>query len=306
MNRKGCDKEVEKSKLFSADNKILSNIVKNYENSPIELKGLKENIVSEIPIILGRREINFSLNSIIKVLEGIEDIKSIHNKIIIDKMRFFKKADTLFVKGKVKKTINYFQRTNYTNRSSAVGNLKYFIVYIPFEISTIIELDKLENFNLQSYIDDIYFELISTKIIDKILLMDNESSSNYHNEDRSKLIKSIMNLFFQVDVMQNQFISVDSESCDLDYMKANAKDSLPTMDHGTIQKSDSSEMEDTDSIGIINPKDALGNSSKKSRKSGIIPFKNKKNLPTNSKQASVRGNRKSHVLIIFLLLFLLR
>jgi len=191
LKKGGCIKE-NKDISFNKGNFLYSNLLKNLENTPSEVAGLKDNIIAKIPIVLSRNNINFYLSYIINSLEDIEYIESIKNNLIFNKIILLKDANTLFLKGKVRKTIYYVPHD-----SSLVNKLKHFVVYIPFEISTNIDLD-----NEVIKDSEIYCEPLSSKIIDKLSV----EKVNLNN----KIIKNIMQLILQVDIIQNQFIGINS------------------------------------------------------------------------------------------------
>ncbi len=200
----------DKNNLYKNTNLLSSNVMKNYNNKSLNIEGINERVVSKIPVILSRIDISICINVIIKLSEDIDYIESIKNKSIINKIHFLKKTDTLFIKGKIRKTINYIQKVNSSYTSSVINNLKYFIVYIPFEICTKIDSNTLEHITKQTEKDDIYCEPICSKIIDRLSLIDDYISlyDNVKLQDNT-FINDIMNLILQIDIMQNQFININ-------------------------------------------------------------------------------------------------
>ncbi len=182
------------------------NNIKTYNNIPVEIKGIEDNLISKVPVILQETDINITINSIIKLMDDIEKIDSVRNKLIIDKTRVLKEAGLLNISGRIRKTVYYKQRIKQSNPNSSLNTLKHFIVYIPFNVDGKLDLTGLNLNDMNSPQYKIYCEPVYSKIVDYMSLL------NIHTDtfdDDVKQFFNIISLFLRFDILQDKLVSIN-------------------------------------------------------------------------------------------------
>ncbi len=186
---------------------VIKKNIKTYNSTPMKIKGIKDKVITKVPIILTRSNLNFTINCTIKLMDDIGQIESVKNKLIIDTAHVIKQVDKLNIKGKIRKTIYYSQKDDKSYSEPCISNLKFFVVHIPFEIDTKLGLGELGLNNICSNEYRIYCEPICSKIIDHIFLVNNINSDN-KSFDSNTLI-DVLNLFIKLDILQEQKLIIN-------------------------------------------------------------------------------------------------
>ncbi|WIF94391.1 hypothetical protein [Caminicella sporogenes] len=201
MNEGGNDtNKIKNNSLLQNSYLIHSHVIKNCINCPAEIEFLEKNIISKIPIIISKKNINICISKVIKFFNSIDQILSIKNNLIIEKITFFEKVNILNIKGKIKKIITYTQKNTI---SQCKNSLKSLIIYIPFDIN--IETNINLDVNYKNNLNEIYCEPVFSKILDKFLIGDDK-----------KNIYNIINLILQINILQNQYININTNNYKID------------------------------------------------------------------------------------------
>jgi len=71
---------------------------------------LRKGIVARFPVLISSKRINFTLKSRIKLMDDVSHIEWAKNRMIFKNINLSKEGDKLYIKGKIRKTLHYFNR----------------------------------------------------------------------------------------------------------------------------------------------------------------------------------------------------
>lgn len=129
------DKDNSKCKPFCVD--VKSETLGDCENSPVAIAPLTSGVVARIPVVLAELTVRFNVRSKIDLPEPAIEIKNIKKKIKITQCMLLQDTDILFIKGFVRKNIDYSTKSC-SNYSGICGDIRHCTVDVPFECTTVV------------------------------------------------------------------------------------------------------------------------------------------------------------------------
>jgi len=112
-----------------------STVLDNCPNTPVTPIGIPGGVVVKIPVVLAELTIRFNVNAFIKLPEPALEIKDIKKKLKITQCTLLQPTNILFIKGFVRKNIDYTTKTC-SNREGVCGEVHHCTIDVPFECST--------------------------------------------------------------------------------------------------------------------------------------------------------------------------
>jgi hypothetical protein len=107
------------------------------DNTPVALAPLTAGVVARLPVVLAELTVRFNVMSKIDLPEAAIEIKNIKKRIKITQCMLLQDTNILFIKGFVRKNIDYSTR-NCSNYSGVCGDIRHCTVDIPFECTTVV------------------------------------------------------------------------------------------------------------------------------------------------------------------------
>ena len=104
-------------------------------NVPTDIEAISSGVVARIPVVLAELRLQVNINSTIELPEYAYEIKNIKKKVKITQCILVRETGLLFIKGFVRKSIDYSTRTC-SNYSSFHGDIRHFTVDVPFTCTT--------------------------------------------------------------------------------------------------------------------------------------------------------------------------
>jgi len=109
--------------------------VKSCSNSSTDITGLTEGVMAKIPVILAQFRLQMNIDSIIELPEFAYEIKDIKKHLKITQCLLLQNTNVLFIKGYVRKNIQYTTRYC-SNEKGFCGNVKHCTIDVPFKCTT--------------------------------------------------------------------------------------------------------------------------------------------------------------------------
>jgi hypothetical protein len=104
-------------------------------NTPVEITALTTGAVAKIPVVLAELKLQLNVNAVIDLPEPAWEIKRIKKHIKITQCLLIQDTNVLFIKGFVRKNIDY--TTRYCSNSPGIcGDIKHCTVDVPFNCTT--------------------------------------------------------------------------------------------------------------------------------------------------------------------------
>lgn len=110
--------------------------VNSCENIPAPISALTAGAVAKIPVVLAELNVQFNVSSIIKLPELALEIKRIKKHLKITQCMLLQDTNILFIKGFVRKNIEYATPGWCSNPYGICGDIKHCTVDVPFECTT--------------------------------------------------------------------------------------------------------------------------------------------------------------------------
>jgi len=107
------------------------------DNTPVGLAPLTAGVVARLPVVLAALTVRFNVMSKINLPEAAIEIKNIKKRIKITQCMLLQDTNILFIKGFVRKNIDYSTR-NCSNYSGICGDIRHCTVDVPFECTTVV------------------------------------------------------------------------------------------------------------------------------------------------------------------------
>ncbi len=102
---------------------------------PTDIEAISSGVVARIPVVLAELRIQVNVNSTIELPEYAYEIKNIKKKVKITQCFLIRETGLLFIKGFIRKNIDYSTRVN-SNSCSFHGDLRHITVDVPFTCTT--------------------------------------------------------------------------------------------------------------------------------------------------------------------------
>lgn len=129
------------------------------KSKPIKTRKKKDGAVARLPVTLAEIKVQFLINANIDLPEPALRIKDIKKYLQITQCRLLQPTNVLFVKGFIRKHIDYTTR-NCSNHEAVCGDIRHCTMNVPFEFTTPIKfLDEPDELILDKrreieYLDD--------------------------------------------------------------------------------------------------------------------------------------------------------
>ncbi len=105
------------------------------ENVPVDPCPLTERVIAKVPVLLAEFTVKFKVSSVIELPGPALEIKSIKKKVKITQCLLLQNTNVLFIKGFVRKNIDYSTRTS-SSSEGVCGDIRHCTVDVPFECTT--------------------------------------------------------------------------------------------------------------------------------------------------------------------------
>ena len=114
---------------------VESTVLDNCTNTPVTPIGLSSGVVARIPVVLAEFTIRFNLHAYVDLPEQALEIKNVKKRIKITQCILLQPTNVLFIKGFVRKVIDYTTR-KCSKRDGVCGEIHHCTIDVPFECST--------------------------------------------------------------------------------------------------------------------------------------------------------------------------
>ncbi|MCY6483124.1 hypothetical protein OW763_01985 [Clostridium aestuarii] len=191
-----------------------SKLLQEYSSKPLDSSSISGPLICMLPVILSEIQIKISIDAVIELPEPALEITKIDKKVLLNECDIICETSTLFLNGFIRQNIQYASVTS-TRHKTINGNIKYSVIYIPFEIATKID------FNTPPQFKDIsekpFCKLDSSKIMETDIKETQKPlrkffMPEYTFENLHEKIATYLNL----KILQNQDILIpeSAESCE--------------------------------------------------------------------------------------------
>lgn len=134
MGNEHSKHESKSSKPFFPSMKKESSLVPEVRNKPVKPKAIRKAVV-KVPVVLGEQTVQIDTAAKIEFPEPVLEIKKIQKKLKIVQCRLLLPTNKLFIKGFVRKNIQY-ATPGHSDRHHVVSAIRSLTVDIPFEAVT--------------------------------------------------------------------------------------------------------------------------------------------------------------------------
>lgn len=120
--------------------KVKGNTLENCKNESVDIDPITTGVIAKIPVVLAELTVQVNVSSLIKLPEAALEIKDIKKRLKITQCRLLQNTNILFIKGFVRKNIDYSTR-DCSNYEGVCGDLRHCTVDVPFECTTAVEFN---------------------------------------------------------------------------------------------------------------------------------------------------------------------
>ncbi|KAB3531577.1 hypothetical protein F8153_05225 [Alkaliphilus serpentinus] len=167
--------------------------VNSCENTPVPINANTAGAVAKLPVVLAELNVQFNVSSTIKLPELALDIKRIRKTLKITQCLLLQDTNVLFIKGFVRKNIEYSTPGWCSNPYGLCGEIRHCTVDVPFDCTTPITFNGNDPLPIIGTSNDEFVYLRSQEINrpeyaekDRLLSSDlseiNLISTEYYNE----------------------------------------------------------------------------------------------------------------------------
>lgn len=128
-NRCGVDPQQETCVNFDSKNLSANS---NYSQDPY---GYSYGLVAKLPVVLADLTVRFFVNATINLPEPVLEIRSIRKKLKITQCMLLQPSNVLFIKGFVRKSLDYTTSTC-SDSQGFCGDIRHCTIDVPFEATT--------------------------------------------------------------------------------------------------------------------------------------------------------------------------
>lgn len=114
---------------------VFGNTLEGCPNTPVDLDPITTGAVVKVPVVLAELNVQINVSSFITLPEPAIEVKYIKKRLKITQCRLLQDTNTLFIKGFVRKNIDY-STVGCSNFEGVCGDLRHCTVDVPFECST--------------------------------------------------------------------------------------------------------------------------------------------------------------------------
>jgi len=126
-----CFKDHSKDKTL----KVEADTVGQCTNVPSDIEAITSGVVAKLPVVLAELRLQVNINSTIELPEFAYEIKNIKKKVKVTQCFLIRETGLLFIKGFVRKNIDYSTRVGSDSRSFH-GDIRHLTVDVPFTCTT--------------------------------------------------------------------------------------------------------------------------------------------------------------------------
>lgn len=109
-------------------------------NDTVAIEALRTGAVAKIPVVLAELTIQINVDAFIKLPEPAWEIKDIKKRVKVTQCLLLQDTNMLFIKGFVRKNIDYSTRTC-SNREGFCGDIKHCTIDVPFSCTTPVDFN---------------------------------------------------------------------------------------------------------------------------------------------------------------------
>lgn len=124
---------------------VTGGTVESCVNNPVEIEGLDaDDIIARLPVVLAQLNVQFNVSAKIKLPEYALEIKNIKKRLKITQCMLIENTNMLFIKGFVRKNIDYSTPGPCKNYEGICGEIHHCTIDVPFECTTPVNFNGLE------------------------------------------------------------------------------------------------------------------------------------------------------------------
>jgi len=128
-------KDIKSHKKTCVD--VTGGTVESCVNTPVKIEAIKDNdIIAKIPVVLAELNIQFNVSARIKLPEPALEIKNVKKRLKITQCILLQNTNMLFVKGFVRKNIDYSTVGRCKTDEGVCGEIHHCTIDVPFECTT--------------------------------------------------------------------------------------------------------------------------------------------------------------------------
>jgi hypothetical protein len=113
-------------------------------NTPVPIRAVRTGAVAKIPVVLSELTIQINVDSKISLPEPAFEIKRIKKRVKLTQCILLQDTNVLFIKGFVRKNIEFSTQGTCSNSTGFCGNIKQCTVDVPFSCTTPVEFNGVE------------------------------------------------------------------------------------------------------------------------------------------------------------------
>ncbi|MCT4621014.1 MAG: hypothetical protein N4A62_16700 [Marinisporobacter sp.] len=217
--------DIHKTTIQQCDgSKITANTTPLCMNTPEAIDVIHTGVIAQIPVVLAQLTVQINMNTFIELPELIYEIREIRNKIKVTQSVIVQDTNMLFIKGKIKKHIDYIPSGVYTN-DCIYRKLKQCIVEIPFNCTTKVifngnvplkvDTNKRDQLNVEFYDELPYCRLVNSKIVENNRVIEDGNLKGTKDDPKESVFRKIeenMVIFLTFKILQKQQVKIPVSS----------------------------------------------------------------------------------------------
>ncbi|WIF94392.1 CsxC family protein [Caminicella sporogenes] len=164
---------------------VKEGVVESCINDPIDITAIEEAVIAKIPVVLAQLKVQFNVSARIKLPENALEIKNIKKKLKITQCLLLENTNILFIKGFVRKNIDYSTIGTFESCEGICGEIHHCTIDIPFECTTPVTFNGFSP-----------AEIVPTSITEFEYFKVQELPSNFAEKD--KLLSSDLSEYNQI------------------------------------------------------------------------------------------------------------
>ncbi len=144
-SRKGYAAPVDSAKTAKAKCvNVTANNLADCVNEPVPIDALLTGAVVKVPIVLAELNLQINVDAIIDLPEPALELKDVGKNLKITQCLLLQDTNMLFVKGFVRKNLDYSTRGNCFNKEGVCGDIRHCTVDVPFNCTTPVFFNGIE------------------------------------------------------------------------------------------------------------------------------------------------------------------
>lgn len=119
---------------------VFGKTVETCENNAEDIDYISD-VIAKLPVVLAELRIQINVSSYIKLPEPALEIKTIKKRLKLTQCRLLQNTNMLFIKGFIRKNIDYSTKENCSTRKGVCGDIKHCTIDVPFECTTAVNFN---------------------------------------------------------------------------------------------------------------------------------------------------------------------